>query len=126
MDDVLQKKINLLFYLAKADGQFHASEKKFLRELLAEHGVKNLDFQSIDGQAEVFNDTSSILGKEELLYWAFQLMKADGQIHPDEVAFCKKLVNKLKFLPTIVDTFANEDLPTLNDFVEQSMKFKIN
>jgi uncharacterized tellurite resistance protein B-like protein len=124
MNNVLQKKINLLVYLAKADGQFHASEKKFLRELLAEHGVKNLDLQSTNARADVFNDASSILEKEELLFWAFQLVKADGLIHPEEVSFCKKLAKKLKFLPDIVDTYANEDLPTLNDFVAQSVKFR--
>lgn len=125
MNDVLQKKINLLVYLAKADGQFHASEKKFLRELLAEHGVTNLDLQSTDGKADVFNDASSILEKEELLFWAFQLVKVDGLIHPDEVSFCKKLAKKLKFLPDIVDTYAHEDLPTLNDFLAQSVKFRV-
>ena len=125
MSDVLQKKINLLVHLANADGQFHASEKKILQQILSEHGAKDYELRSFEGSAQALQDASSIIEKEELLYWAFQLVKADGYITPDEISFCKILAVKLNFLPSIVDMYATHELPPLGSFIQVAAKFKL-
>jgi len=124
MEDVLKKKINLLVHLANADGKFHSSERKFLEELLQTHGVKDFDFNKTAKNGSPFDDAGSIVEKEELLYWAFQLIKIDGEIHPDEIAYCKALAIKLNFMPGIVDHYKSIDLPPLNKFREEAFNYR--
>jgi len=122
MDDVLKKKINLLVHLAHADGHFHATEKKFLQKLLQDNGVKKFEMRKSSDMREI--DVSSIYEKEELLYRALQLIKADGEVHPDEVAYCKALAIKLKFLPSLIDEYIKNDLPALELFMIEASGFR--
>jgi uncharacterized membrane protein YebE (DUF533 family) len=109
MDQVLQKKINLLIHLANADGHMDVSERAFLKDLLTEKGIdhRNLD----DFEKRGLEDVHTIVDKEQALYWALQLVKVDGVIHTDEVAFCKAVAFRLKFLPEVVDEYVSKDLP---------------
>ncbi len=114
MDQVLQKKINLLVHLANADGHFDVSEKAFIKDLLAERGIdhKQLDTFETDSLESIH----TIVDKEQALYWALQLVKADGVIHADELAFCKAIAFRLKFLPEVVNEYLNKDLPKFSVF----------
>ena len=109
MDQVLQKKINLLIHLANADGHMDVSERAFIKDLLTEKGIdhKKLD----DFEKRGLDDLHTIVDKEQALYWALQLVKVDGVIHTDEVAFCKAVAFRLKFLPEVVDEYVNKELP---------------
>jgi uncharacterized tellurite resistance protein B-like protein len=109
MDQLLRKKINLLVHLANADGNFDVSEKAFIKDLLTEKGV---DHKQLDAfVAGSLEDMHTIVDKEQALYWALQLVKADGVIHIDELAFCKAIAFRLKFLPEVVDEYVMKDLP---------------
>lgn len=114
MDQVLQKKINLLIHLANADGHMDVSERAFLKDLLTEKGIdhRNLD----DFEKRGLEDVHTIVDKEQALYWALQLVKVDGIIHSDEVAFCKAVAFRLKFLPEVIDEYINKDLPDFTAF----------
>lgn len=114
MDQVLQKKINLLIHLANADGHFDVSERAFIKDLLTQKGIdhKNLDaFEKGN-----LGDVHTIVDKEQALYWALQLVKVDGVIHTDELAFCKAVAFRLKFLPEVVDEYVKKDLPEFSVF----------
>ncbi len=124
MDETLKKKINLLVHLAKSDGKFHTAEREFLDSLLMERGVTNYDLDKVkvDHNFSVFTST---LDKQELLHWSLQLIKADGIIHADEIAYCKALALKLKFNPSVIDHFANLVMPDFKIFKETVRKFVI-
>ena len=124
MEDIIRKKINLLVHLAKADGQFHSSERKFLEELLMSKGIQNYDFTKAEKQSS-FQDAESIVDKEELLYWALQLIQVDNKIHPDEVAYCKMLAIKLRFKPEIVDQYKDKKLPSFEKFCSEIEGYKL-
>ena len=109
MDQVLQKKINLLIHLANADGNFDVSEKAFIKDLLTERGIDHKKMEAFEKSN--LNDIQTIVDKEQALYWALQLVKTDGVIHVDEIAFCKAIAFRLKFLPEVVDEYVNKDLP---------------
>jgi len=114
MDQLLHKKINMLIHLANADGHFDVSERAFIKDLLTERGIdhKNLeDFEKSD-----LNDLHTIVNKEQALYWALQLIKVDGVIHTDEIAFCKAVAFRLKFLPEVVDEYITKDLEEFSVF----------
>jgi uncharacterized membrane protein YebE (DUF533 family) len=117
MNTLLQKKINLLLHLAKVDGHLDDSEKKLIQEILVEAGEgPEVDWsQSTAGALEA---SGQIHDREKLLHWALKLIKIDGVIHIDEVAFCKALAIKLKFKPSIVDYFVNKELPGFDEFAK--------
>lgn len=125
MEDVLKKKINLLVHLAKADGHFHLAERKFLEELLTKHKVSGYELTRTLQKNPEFAETEGMVEKELLLYWAFQLIKADGEIHADEVAYCKALAIKLGFQSTIVDFYKDQDLPSLDNFISEVAKYLV-
>lgn len=118
MDQVLEKKINLLVRLANADGRFDVTEKAFIKDLLDERGLDHRDLNEAL-EKDSLKDIHTIVDKEQALYWALQLTKADGIIHPAELAFCKAAAFRLKFLPEVIDAYADRDLPAFNVFKEE-------
>ncbi len=120
MEEVIKKKLNLLVHLAKVDGQFDSSEKAALMEMLTIHGITKLDEtdQEID-----LNDFKSSPSKADILYWALRIIKADGILHPDELAFCKALAMKLNYKPEIVDHFSHIQVGLLEEFKIQARLF---
>jgi hypothetical protein len=122
MDQVLKKKIGVLIHLANADGKFDPSEREFLNGLLKERGIENINLDTISSQNV---DINAIVEKEQILYWALQLIKADGIIHTDELAFCKAMALKLKFLPAVIDEYANKNLPDFPVFKQEINPFKM-
>lgn len=118
MDQVLEKKINLLVRLANADGHFDVTEKAFIKDLLEERGVNHRELnEALDKDS--LKDLHNIVDKEQALYWALQLIKADGILHTDEIAFCKAIAFRLKFLPEVVDAFKGKELPAFNVFKQE-------
>lgn len=110
MNKVLEKKINVLIQLANADGHFDVSEKAFIKDLLTERGVDHRELNEALAK-DSLKDMHTIVDKEQALYWALQLMKADGVLHTDELAFCKAVAFRLKFMPEVVDTYKDKALP---------------
>jgi tellurite resistance protein len=123
MNQVLRKKINVLVHLANADGHFDVSEKAFLKDLLQEHGIDHHRLDSL--KPENIDDVHTIVEKEQVLYWALQLIKADGEIHDDELAFCKAMALKLKFVPGVIDEYAHKQLPEFQVFKKEVDPFKM-
>jgi uncharacterized membrane protein YebE (DUF533 family) len=122
MDQVLRRKINLLIHLANADGHFDVSEKAFIKDLLTERGIDHRNLEKFE--LESLEDVHNIVEKEQVLYWALQLMKVDGTIHADEIAFCKAAAFRLKFLPEVIDEYANKDLPDFTTFKKEVDPFR--
>ncbi len=120
MEEIIHKKLNLLVHLAKVDGKFDRSERAVLMEMLNAHGVTKLDEpdQEID-----LNDFKSIPSKSDILYWAIRLIKADGILHPDELAFCKALAVKLNYSTDIIDHFSISELGTTVEFKKLARQF---
>jgi uncharacterized membrane protein YebE (DUF533 family) len=124
MNTLLQKKINLLVHLAKADGHLDDSEKKLIQEILLEAGEE----QSVDWSQSTtgaLDGVAQIQDKEKLLHWALRLIKIDGILHADEIAYCKALAIKLKFRPDVIDHYVNTDLPELKQFLETVGKYRL-
>lgn len=124
MNTLLKKKINLLVHLAKADGHLDESEKKLIQEILVEAGEHSQvnwsqsTASSLDGVAQIHD-------KEKLLHWALRLIKIDGILHADEIAYCKALAIKLKFRPELIDHYTNADLPELEQFAASVSRFRL-
>jgi uncharacterized membrane protein YebE (DUF533 family) len=115
MNALLEKKINLLIHLAKADGHLDESEKKLIKEILLEAGEQN-NLNWNQSTVHALDGLSEIHDSEKLLHWALRLIKIDGILHADEIAYCKALSIKLKFKPELIDRFAHTDLPELSEF----------
>jgi uncharacterized membrane protein YebE (DUF533 family) len=122
MNQVLEKKINLLIQLANADGHFDVKEKAFIKDLLAERGVDHKKLEAIE--MNTLNDIHTIVDKEQALYWTLQLARVDGVLHPDELAFCKAVAFRLKFLPEVVDVYSINELPEFNVFKREIDRFR--
>lgn len=112
MDHVLEKKINLLVRLANADGHFDVTEKAFIKDLLQERGVDHRELNEALAM-DSLKDLHTIVDKEQALYWALQLIKVDGILHANEIAFCKTIAFRLKFLPEVVDAYRDRSYQRL-------------
>jgi uncharacterized membrane protein YebE (DUF533 family) len=124
MNSLLKKKINLLVHLAKADGHLDESEKKLIQEILFEAGEKT-DVDWTRSVSSALDDASEIHDREKVLHWALRLIKVDGVLHADEIAYCKALTIKLKFKPELIDYFAHAELPQLTEFTKAVAEFSI-
>lgn len=118
MNKVLEQKINILIRLANADGHFDVTEKAFIKDLLIERGIDHRELTE-NLAKDSLNDIHTIVDKEQALYWALQLVRADGILHPDELAFCKAVAFRLKFLPEVVDDYKDKALPAFNVFKKE-------
>lgn len=118
MNQVLEKKINVLIQLANADGHFDVTEKAFIKDLLVERGVNHKELHDAL-EKNSLKDMHTIVDKEQALYWALQLMKVDGVMHTDEIVFCKTVAFRLKFLPEVVDVYKNKELPEFTVFKKE-------
>lgn len=117
MDALLRKKINLLVHLAKIDGKLDQSEQDMLLQILKEHQMDEFDWNA--KTAVDLNDFKNAPSKAEVLYLALRMVRADGIIHPDEVAYCKALSIKLDFDPALIDRYTNHEFPTLAAFKQE-------
>jgi uncharacterized tellurite resistance protein B-like protein len=117
MDALTRKKINLLVHLARIDGQLDVSEQDMLHQLLKDHEIAELDWKN---KSRInLDDYKNVPSKSEILFLALRMIRADGIIHPDEVAYCKALAIKLDFNPEIIDHYSHGEFPTLIDFKNQ-------
>lgn len=107
MDKQTERKLNLLVHLANIDGIFHKSEKALIKEFLSEKGINPIDFEFIRAENEKLQDLHLIDDKNEIMFLALKLIQADKIIDRREVAFYKKLADKLGFKPELIDFFAN-------------------
>lgn len=123
MNQLLEKKINILIQLANADGHFDVTEKAFIKDLLIERGVHHKELNEVLAK-DSLKDIHTIIDKEQALYWSLQLAKVDGQLHADEVVFCKTVAFRLKFLPEVVDAYKDKELPTFTVFKQEVDPFR--
>lgn len=123
MNTLIQKKVNLLVHLAKIDGHLDESEKKLILEVLLSAG-ENPSVNWAQSVKYPLNNVFETAEPERLLYWALKLIKVDGILHNDEIAYCKALAVKLKYKPAIIDHFTKTDLPELVDFVKVSKDYQ--
>ena len=122
MNQALKQKLNVLIQLANADGHFDVTEKAFIKDLLTEQGIDHRALEAFE--LGNLKDIHTLVEKEQVLYWAIQLMKADGAIHADEIAFCKAVAFRLKFLPEVIDAFAVKELPEFSVFKKEVDPFR--
>jgi uncharacterized tellurite resistance protein B-like protein len=124
MDILLHKKINMLIHLAKADGKFDDTERRMLYALLEEHNYNPEEYMAKHDLNNPGPDVVAHSGKAELLFWAIKLMQADGIIHPDEVAYCKKVAGQLQYNGELIDKYAHATLPSLSQFEKEIEEFR--
>ncbi len=122
MEEVIRKKLNLLVHLATIDGKFDETEKDVLKSLLAEAGLNNHAIQEAAHPVNL-NDFKDAPTRADILYWALRIIKADGQIHADEAAYCKALAVKLNYKADIVDHFTKHELGDQADFKKAARPF---
>ena len=106
-----------MVHLASIDGKVDTAEKEVLLQLLKEYGID--DFNWAENTHVDLNDFKNAPSKAELLFLALRIVRADGIIHPDEVAYCKSLAIKLNFDLSLVDHYTKADLPDLIKFTEE-------
>lgn len=123
MSPILEKKINILIQLANADGHFDVTEKAFIKDLLIERGIDHKELKDVLAKDDL-KDIHTIVDKEQALYWALQLIKADGILHTDELAFCKAVAFRLKFMPEVVDAYKDKVLPAFELFKQEISPYR--
>ena len=125
MNKLLEKRINLLLHVANIDGKYDESEKRVLLDLLAENGLAP-EFVNRAAQSRLdLSDVHELPKKEELLFWIMTMIKADGHLHQDEIAFAKVIAIKLGFQPSAVDHFAKASTTDRTQFISDLRSFRM-
>jgi tellurite resistance protein len=118
MEESVRKKVNLLVHLARIDGNLDQSEQDMLVQILKEYGEHDYNWNK---KNEIdLNNFKGASSRADILFLALQMVRADGIIHPDEVAYCKALAIKLEFNPGIIDHYTKNEIPDLAKFKEEA------
>lgn len=118
MEESVRKKVNLLVHLARIDGNLDPSEQDTLIQILKQYGEHDFNWNK---KNEIdLNDFKGASSRADILFLALQMVRADGIIHPDEVAYCKALAIKLEFNPGIIDHYTKNEFPDLSKFKEEA------
>lgn len=122
MQELIQKKLNLLVHLAQIDGHFAQTERDVITKMLEEAGWNEDAIQNAV-QPSSLKDFENDHRLSDVLYWALRLIKADGEIHSDEASYCKALALKLKFKPEVIDYYASRELGSREEFRKNISQF---
>jgi tellurite resistance protein len=114
MKALQRKKINLLAHIAHIDGKLDIAEQDMLLKLAHEYGITDFDSSS-PGKVDLSDFKNSTL-RAEILFLALKMANIDGEIHADEIAYCKTLALKLNYSAEVVDHFIQKDLGSISDF----------
>jgi uncharacterized tellurite resistance protein B-like protein len=124
MDRMLHRKINLLVHLAHADGKFEPSEKEMLRAMLKQSGLPEAYLEEHRALAVDLEQLKAISNKSELLYWIMLLIKADGQLHVEELTYAKTIARQLGYKGEVIDQISTNSVKSLADFEQMTKAFK--
>ncbi len=89
----------MLVQLARTDGMVVQKEIDFIKKIGSANGM------SVEEISECFKNPLSVLGlknlsddeRYEYLYNVVQLMKIDGRIYKEEIAYCTKIASNLGY-----------------------------
>ncbi|NOS92618.1 MAG: TerB family tellurite resistance protein [Cyclobacteriaceae bacterium] len=123
MNKVLSRKINLLLHLANIDGKFDASEKELLLSILKEKGLDESFLEEHNQPTPDLETLHELPDKTELFYWILKMIKADGELHADEMKEAKNLAVKLGFSTDAVDYFSHISINPLAQFRSDVLRF---
>ncbi len=95
-----------LIEMALADGNFDDSERTFLYDLAIKHKVSVRSIEGIENEPEVIVMEVPKDKKEKFhqLYDLVHMMVLDGEIHPDELKFCKLLAKRFGYSKENIDS----------------------
>ena len=91
--------LNILIQLAKIDGVVVQDEIDLIKQIGEASGMSSDEIsQCFDDPDHVENlDRLSDDEKYEFIYSIVQLMKIDGRLYKEEIAFCAKMASKLGY-----------------------------
>ena len=123
MNKILSRKINLLLHLANIDGKFDASEKELLLSILKEKGLDESFLEEHNQPTPDLETLHELPDKTELFYWILKMIKADGELHAEEMKEAKNLAVKLGFSTDAVDYFSHISINPLAQFRSDVLRF---
>jgi len=107
--------IKNLIALASADGHVDDEELALIFKIGSEIGLTREELNRIISRPESINfiAPSSFRERIEQLYDMVLVMMIDGEIHKNEVAFCKFIAMRLGFRPEVIDAIVNEVIESI-------------
>ncbi|MEM6831645.1 MAG: TerB family tellurite resistance protein [Bacteroidota bacterium] len=100
----VENQISILAHLSKADKVVAEEEYELMLFIAKRLGLSAEEAIKIVGDPGPIPDLKALPNDEkfEYLHNVISLMKADGKVHKNEVAFCEKLAIKLGYKPGVI------------------------
>jgi len=123
-----------LVALARADGEFHDDERKFLEKMGLKYDLKPFQIQEIIDAKDVSEPKipQEYHKKIAVLYDTVGMMLADGVIDDREMTFCKDMFKRFGFHASLIDDMIQaykrggvDDIDHWDEYVEQTRQFEI-
>ncbi len=110
MDAVLRKKINILIYLASADGNLDAREKKIINTVGVRNGIALSTIANLITAPESIGSLGALSHTTAVDYLTecILLMLVDGKVLPGEILFCQDVGIRLGFSKLTIDKLIDE------------------
>lgn len=101
---MVKEQLNILINLAASDTKVEDKEAKILHMIGKANGLSRDEVDAMMKTPKPIGDLSAFSEdqKFENLYFAIQLMKADGQVFKSEIAFCEEIADKLGYKKGVV------------------------
>ena len=101
---IVKSHIRQMARLALSDGEFHKTERKFIRRIGKENGLSASEVERImdNPQSVDVHVPETAEGKFYQIFDLVNLMTKDGNVSDAETEFCQGLANRLGFKKVIV------------------------
>jgi hypothetical protein len=125
--------LNLLVQLAKIDGVVVQDEIDLIKQIGQANGMSSDEISQCFDDPDMIEDFDKISDDEkyEVVYNIVQLMKIDGRLYKEEIAFCAKVASKLGYNEEVLlelmlkiysDPQITIDKPTLKTAIQKYLK----
>lgn len=109
--------LNLLVQLAKIDGVVVQEEIDLIKQIGKANGMSSDDISACFEDPTLIEDLDVLTDDEkyEYIYSIVQLMKIDGRLYKEELAFCAKMASKIGYsedvlLELLLKIYSDQDI----------------
>lgn len=125
--------LNILVQLARIDGVVVQDEIDLIKQIGKANGMSSEEISQCFEDPELVENLDQISDDEkyEFIYNIVQLMKIDGRLYKEEIAFCAKMASRLGYdeevllelmLKIYSDPEITTDKPTLKSTIQKYLK----
>lgn len=123
-----KSELNVLINLAIIDHMIDAKEMNLIRMIGKANMIPAEEIEELIAHPQTITNIRQMTDEEkfEHLYFLITLMKADGRVLREEIAFCEKIANRLGYQSSVIGAlsqhiYSSPDVKSDRDVLQKKM-----